>query len=170
MSTGFSSIEEPAEEAVSQTAFEDLRTIERSSRVSKLRAILLSFAVICFNAFGNLSLAWGMKHMPSVGVNPVGYVQAMGNPYVAGGIGLLILWLLTRMTLMSWADLSFLLPLMSTGYIVAAALGKFVLNEPVGWGKWLGTFLIFAGSVVVGTTQHQTNQRSGNGRAKEARV
>ena len=170
MSTGFSSVEEPSEEAVLQTAFGDFLTTQDRIRVSKLRAISLSLFVICFNAVGNLSLAWGMKHLPAVGLNPLGYVQAMVNPYVAGGIGLLILWLLTRMALMSWADLTFVLPFMSVGYVVAAALGKFVLNEPVGWGKWVGIFLIFAGSLVVGTTDHQSNRPGNSDDCRAARL
>ena len=170
MSNGFSRVEEPAEEAVFQTASGDLRAIEDGISVSKLRAISLSFFVICFNAVGNLSLAWGMKHLPAVGINPFGYVQAMVNPYVASGIGLLILWLLTRMALLSWADLSFVLPFMSVGYVVAAALGRFVLNEAVGWGKWAGIFLIFAGSLVVGTTDHQSDRPSDNDRGREAQA
>jgi drug/metabolite transporter (DMT)-like permease len=126
------------------------------NRTPKVKAIVLSIAVVCFNAFGNLSLAWGMKHLPPVGVRPLGYVEAMVNPYVATGISLLILWLLTRMALMSWADLSFALPLMAMGYVVAAALGRFVLDESVGFAQWAGIFLIFAGSAVVSTTQHCT--------------
>jgi len=117
---------------------------------------MLSTLVVCFNAFGNLSLAWGMKHLPPVGVRPLGYVEAMVNPYVATGMSLLILWLLTRMALMSWADLSFALPVMAMGYVVAAALGRFVLAESVGMAQWAGIFLIFAGSAVVSTTQHCT--------------
>ena len=81
-------------------------------------------AVILLNAIGNLSLTWGMRHIAeTMGLNPVDYVRAMINPFVAGGIGLLILWLLTRMALMSWADLSFVLPVTSIGYVLVAFLG-----------------------------------------------
>jgi drug/metabolite transporter (DMT)-like permease len=62
------------------------------------------------------------------------------------------------MALMSWADLSFVLPLMAIGYIVATVLGRFVLNEHVGLPQWFGTFLIFGGSVLVGTTHHRSSE------------
>ena len=110
-----------------------------------------------FNAIGNLSLAWGMKHVgQALAWNPLGYVHAMVNPFVAIGIALLIMWLLTRMALLSWADLSFVLPLTGVGYILAAVFGKLFLNESVTAGHWLGTLLIFAGTALVGTTDHQT--------------
>lgn len=123
----------------------------------KLKTFLLAFAVILFNAVGNLCLAWGMKHLgESMGWNPLGYIRAILNPFVASGIALLILWLLTRMALMSWADLSFALPLTGVGYVLAAVLGTLFLAEAVSPKHWLGTLLIFAGAAIVGTTEHQT--------------
>jgi len=81
----------------------------------------------------------------------------MTNPFVACGIVFLILWMLTRMALMSWADLSFTLPLMALGYIMAAILGKFVLHEMVTARQWLGTAFIFGGIALVGSTTHRTD-------------
>ncbi|MFL6464046.1 MAG: EamA family transporter [Bryobacteraceae bacterium] len=130
-------------------------------RSLKARTLLLVFLVIFFNALGNLLLAWGMKHVTeSVGINPLSYLHAMLNPAVAGGIFLLILWLLTRMALLSWADLSFVLPLTSLGYVLAAVLGKVFLNEAVTPGHWIGTALIFAGTFLVGSTQSKTNEKA----------
>ncbi len=99
-----------------------------------------------------------MKHFAlRVGFDPAVYLQAMLNPSVALGITLLILWLLTRMALLSWADLSFVVPVTGIGYFLAAVLGKLFLNESITSAQWLGTFLIFAGTVMVGTTRQKTN-------------
>jgi uncharacterized membrane protein len=117
-------------------------------------------AVILLNAVGNLSLAWGMKHFAqSLAWNPVNYVRAMFNPYVAFGIAVLILWLLTRMALLSWADLSFIIPMTGTGYILAAVLGVWFLKESVSTARWMGVFLIFAGTSLVGLTAQKTESR-----------
>ena len=114
-------------------------------------------AVVLFNAVGNLSLAWGMRHVTqSMGLNPLSYVKAMANPYVAAGILMLVLWMLTRMALLSWADLSFVLPLTGIGYILAAVFGKFFLGETIVASHWIGTVLIFAGTAMVGSTDQQT--------------
>ena len=102
-----------------------------------------------------------MKHSSeTVGLNPLGYIRVMLNPAVALGILLLISWLLMRMTLLSWADLSFVLPLTSLGYILAAVLGYAVLHEAITPGHWLGTILIFAGTILVGTTEGKTTEYS----------
>jgi uncharacterized membrane protein len=115
-------------------------------------------AVTIFNVLGNLSLAWGMKHLTlQVGIDPRGYLQAMINPFVALGIVLLVLWLLTRMALLSWADLSFVLPVTGIGYFLAAVMGAVFLHEVITPAEWIGTVLIFAGTVLVGTTKQNTN-------------
>jgi uncharacterized membrane protein len=129
--------------------------------VSRVRIFALVFGVICLNALGNLSLAWGMKHAgESVNLNPLSFLRVMMDPAVATGIVLLILWLLSRMTLLSWADLSFVLPLTSLGYVLAAVFGKVFLNETVTGAHWLGTGLIFVGTTIVGTTDSKTSERT----------
>ena len=114
--------------------------------------------MVVLNAIGNTSLAWGIKHFTErVRLNPIIYIHAMLNPFVAGGICLLVLWLLTRMALLSWADLSFALPITGVGYILVAILGKLFLNETITPAHWAGTLLIFLGTLMVGTTRHKTD-------------
>lgn len=126
-----------------------------NSRLLKTYAILLLF--IAQKAVGNLSMAWGMKRLPSdPGANPLLYIRAMLDPYVAIGIAALILALLTRMVLLSLADLSFVLPVTAIGYAVAAFLGKVVLHETVSAQRWAGTFLICVGAALVGSTPRKT--------------
>ena len=121
-----------------------------STRLSS-RAYRLLALVLVLRPFGNLSLAWGMRHFSSMlAANPFLYLRAMFNPFVAVGIGALVLGLLTRMALLSVADLSIVLPLTASGYILSTFLGKVVLGEEVTANRWLGTVLIFAGAVVVG--------------------
>lgn len=125
-------------------------------RRTHAETLLLACAVITLNAFGNLALASGMKHREVLGINPLGYISALFDPLVAAGAGLLILWLLTRMALMSWADLSFVVPITAAGYVLSAILGRVFLGEQVSLEQWLGMALIVAGSVLVGTTSHKT--------------
>jgi uncharacterized membrane protein len=70
----------------------------------------------------------------------------------------MILALLTRMALLSLADLSFVLPVTAVGYILAALLGKVFLHELVTPQRWLGTVLIFAGAMLVGSTPRSTTE------------
>ena len=102
-----------------------------------------------------------MRHIAiAVGLNPLDYIRAMLNPFVALGILLLILWLLMRMALLSWADLSFVMPITSIGYVLSAALGVWFLAEVVNPVHWTGTLLIFAGTLLVGATKPNTRSLS----------
>jgi uncharacterized membrane protein len=119
---------------------------------SALRVYLVLLLFIALKATGNLSLAWGMKHLPAAGANPLSYVRAMIDPFVAIGVASLIFALLTRMVLLSLADLSFVLPVTAIGYVIATFLGKVVLHETVTSRRWTGTVLIFIGAILVGST------------------
>src|ERR1700733_11237850 len=126
-----------------------------SSALIKTYAVLLFF--LALKAGGNTSMAWGMKQVPEkMSINPALYLRAMLNPFVAMGIAALILALLTRMALLSLADLSFVLPVTAIGYVIAVFLGKVFLHETVTRQRWLGTLLIFAGAVLVGSTSRDT--------------
>jgi drug/metabolite transporter (DMT)-like permease len=127
----------------------------RSARILGLTGL-----VILLNVFGNLSLDWGMKHISeAVGINPLHYLKAMVNPFVALGIALLIIWLLTRMVLLSWADLTLVLPLTAVGYVINALLDVPLLHETVSPRRWAGTFCIFAGVALVSTAlRGETNK------------
>lgn len=128
-----------------------LRNSEARPTSLSARAYRLLALVLVLRPFGNLSLAWGMRHFSSVlGINPTVYVQALFNPYVALGVGALILGLLTRMALLSVADLSVVLPLTASGYIISTFLGRVMLREDVSTYRWFGTVLIAAGAVIVG--------------------
>jgi drug/metabolite transporter (DMT)-like permease len=113
------------------------------------------FLVILSQPLGNLALTMGMKHRELA--SPLDYLEAIFSPYVAMGIVLLIVWLLSRMALLSWADLSYILPLTAVGYIATAIIGRFILNEQISWMRWSGTLLIVAGTSLVSMTGTQTS-------------
>jgi drug/metabolite transporter (DMT)-like permease len=126
-----------------------------SGGVLKTYFVLLLF--LALRAVGNSSMAWGMKQVPEkMSMNPALYLRAMLEPFVALGVVALILALLTRMALLSLADLSFVLPVTAIGYVIAVFIGKVFLHETVTRQRWLGTLLIFAGAALVGTTTRST--------------
>jgi len=111
--------------------------------------------VIVSQPLGNLFLTIGMKGR--VLGSPWDYVASIFTPHVALGIVLLIVWLLSRMALLSWADLSYVLPLTAIGYIITAVIGRVVLNEQISLARWSGTLLIVAGTALVGMTDSRTS-------------
>jgi drug/metabolite transporter (DMT)-like permease len=72
-------------------------------------------------------------------------ILAIRNPWVVGGILLLMAFFAAYMTALSWADLTYVLPATSFGYVILALIAKFVLHEQVTPARWLGILLITAG-------------------------
>lgn len=125
-----------------------------------IRTYLWLLLFLALRACGNLSLALGTKRLPqTLAADPLVYLRSMLDPFVAGGIVMLIVALLARLALLSVADLSFVLPMTAIGYVVAAVLGRFVLHEAVSPWRWLAVLLIFAGAALVGSTPHTTTAR-----------
>ncbi len=127
----------------------------RDAQALKTWSVLLIF--LALKAAGNSWMAWGMKQVPEkMSMDPSLYLRAMLNPFVAMGVMALILALLTRMALLSLADLSYVLPVTAIGYVIAVFLGKVFLHETVSHQRWMGTLLIFAGALLVGSTSRKT--------------
>ncbi len=91
-------------------------------------------------------LSHGMKQAGSISLNHLqSVVFAVLNPWVAIGILLLLAFFATYMTALSWADLTYVLPATSLGYVVLALVARFVLHEHVSPLRWLGIALITGG-------------------------
>ncbi len=121
-------------------------------RASRPRVWFLTAFVVLANVVGNLALSWGMKHPLHLEWTGIAMLDALWNPYVALGILLLATWTLSRITLLSWADLSFVLPVTSVGYVLNALIGYFVYDEQISPARWFGTALILSGTVLTGST------------------
>jgi uncharacterized membrane protein len=97
-----------------------------------------------------------MKQLGDIGNSPLALIGALFHPWVALGVALLILWTLTHMALLSWADLSYVLPVTAIGYVLTALSGEFLLGETITMGHWAGILLITAGVTLVGVTRPAT--------------
>jgi uncharacterized membrane protein len=127
---------------------------------SRTRVSLLTAFVVAANVLGNFALSWGMKHPNGLVLTGIGPVDSLINPWVLVGILLLAVWTLSRVTLLSWADLSFVLPVTSVGYVLNAVMGHFVLNEAISLQRWLGTALILSGTILTAATPPRAESRS----------
>jgi len=91
-------------------------------------------------------LSHGMKQTGAISLHhPQGLILAVLNPWVAVGIALLLAFFATYTTALSWADLTYVLPATSLGYVLLALIAKFVLHEQVSPMRWLGIALISGG-------------------------
>lgn len=113
----------------------------------RVKTWICASVVVLSNLFGNLFMKRGM---PSELATPLDYITVLFRPWVAAGVLLLILWMLSRMALLSWADLSYVVPVTAVGYVLVAIAGRVMLNEQITGRRWAGIALIVAGVALVG--------------------
>jgi drug/metabolite transporter (DMT)-like permease len=124
-----------------------------------LKTFVFAALAVLSNVAGNAALSRGLRGAPTAA--PHQFLEALIDPWVALGTGLLLLWLFSHMALLSWADLSYVLPVTSAGYALAALAGKFFFDEAVSPARWAGICLIAVGVAVVGRTPPKTTAAAG---------
>jgi len=127
----------------------------------RLKTWIFTVIVVFSNAFGDFFMKRGLPESAQLSA-PVQFLGALFQPWVALGVVLLIVWQLSRMALLSWADLSYVLPVTSVGYVVVALIGKFLLDESITGRRWAGIVLIMAGVSLVGSSAPSTVARHSN--------
>lgn len=114
------------------------------------RKYLVLAAVTIFGALGDPLLSHGMKQIGALSLSNLStLILAVFNPWVACGIVLLMGFFAAYLTALSWADLTYVLPATSLGYVILALIAKFILHENVSSTRWAGIVLISAGVAFV---------------------
>jgi drug/metabolite transporter (DMT)-like permease len=107
---------------------------------------LVLAGVALFASAGDSLLSRGMKDIGGISLhNLSALISAVRNPWIILGILFLIAFFAAYMSALSWADLTYVLPATSIGYVVLALIAKFVLHEQVTMLRWVGILLISAG-------------------------
>jgi drug/metabolite transporter (DMT)-like permease len=110
------------------------------------RKYLVLAGVTVFAAAGDAMLSHGMKQAGNISVHHLqSVILAIVNPWVAIGIFLLLAFFATYMTALSWADLTYVLPATSLGYVLLAFVARFLLHEHVSALRWMGIAFITGG-------------------------
>ena len=119
--------------------------------------ILMTVAVVAVT----LGDIWMSQTMKSVGeikvacvrdlISVVGRVLSIPRFWMAvsGMVTFFFIWT----SILSYADLTFVLPLTALTYVLNAALAPWLLNEVVSPTRWAGVFLITAGVALVGLSE-----------------
>jgi uncharacterized membrane protein len=130
---------------------------ERRLRIKTLVMVLAM--VVCANA-GDLLLKRGMTEIGAVQLTASGLAQAFRLTVASGTIWVAILFLsgfmLSYMTVLSWADYSYVMPAGAFGYALLTLLAVVFLHESVSARRWVGVVLICAGVLLVGQTKPRT--------------
>ena len=126
----------------------------------RMKTLMMVFAMVFYGTVGDLLLKHGMTRIGAVQFPQVGLTQAFRMIVSSGTIWVAIIFLigfmLTNMTVLSWADYSYVMPASAFGYAVVTFAGMTVLGETVTLRRWFGVALICSGVILVGQTRPRT--------------
>jgi drug/metabolite transporter (DMT)-like permease len=119
------------------------------------------FVMMVCATTGDSLLKRGMTQIGPVTLDHTGLFQAfrlaMTSPTIWLAILFLIGFMLSNMTVLSWADYSYVMPASAFGYVAVTFVGMTLLGETVSPRRWIGVALICAGVFLVGQTKPSTS-------------
>ena len=123
------------------------------------KTAVLTVAVIITNVVGNLMLSRGMQHIgASFSAAPLAYVRGVLSPWTLAGVVILCSWMVLDLALLSRADLTFVLPMTASAYVLIAIAGHVFFREQAGLTRWIAIGLITAGAALAGETPPKTTE------------
>ena len=125
-----------------------------SHRILRNRTRLLVIAMVLFTSFGNILLSMGMSKIGQVSIDsPESLLSAFVHTVTSGmvwlGIFSLLLYFVSYLLVLTWADHSFVMPASAVGYPIVTFLGYAILHEPVTFAGWMGVAMICLGVMLV---------------------
>jgi uncharacterized membrane protein len=133
-----------------------------SEKRLRIKTLIMVLAMVVCAVTGDLLLKRGMSEAGAVEFTGAGLGHALVHMATSGMIWLGILFLLgfmaSQMTVMSWADYSYVMPAGAFSYALQTFLAVVVLHEVVSTKRWIGVFLICIGVVLVGQTKPRTTE------------
>ncbi|MBK9313261.1 MAG: EamA family transporter [Acidobacteria bacterium] len=126
-----------------------------------MRTFLVLLIAICAQTLGDVFLTRGMKSIGEIDtLNAIELLQigvkVFTTPYIWLGIVILGIFFGLYLIALSWADLSYVLPVTAFGYVLNAIMSWQLLGEKISTARWLGTIIICAGVALVSGTEQRT--------------
>jgi drug/metabolite transporter (DMT)-like permease len=119
-----------------------------------VKTFIVIFLATLSAAVGEVLLSYGMRRQGQIDLTKLSQwvnliLSVVRNPYVFTGVVFLGIFFFLYLAALSWADLSFVLPLTAMSYFFAALMAKFILKEDVSWIRWAGTIIIIIGITLI---------------------
>jgi drug/metabolite transporter (DMT)-like permease len=110
--------------------------------------------IVATGTGGELCVARAMRQTGEVtDFRPSAVLRALGAAlrlrWLWLGLALLAAYFVTLLAILSFENVSFVIPMTALGYVVGALGGKFFLGERVETRRWLGVLLVCAGVALV---------------------
>jgi drug/metabolite transporter (DMT)-like permease len=119
-----------------------------------MRAAVLLFVIVCGGTGGEIAVARAMKQIGEVhDFSPFNIfrvaIRAIQRPWMLCGIALLAMAFFVLLAILSWENVSFVIPITAVSYLAGPLGAKVLLGERVSPVRWLGVALVCIGVTLV---------------------
>ena len=118
-----------------------------------MKTFLLLTTLILSGSIGEVLSARGMKEIGDVsfrvGALLKAVARAVRNRWLIGGVFFMAVSFFSFLSLLSYADLSYVLPMTAVSYVISTIGARFFLKERITGARWLGTMLVTVGVALV---------------------
>jgi drug/metabolite transporter (DMT)-like permease len=123
-----------------------------------LKTVIVLTIMVLAGACGDVLVSKGMKQVGEITTaQPLELlragVRAARNPYVVTGVVSLAVYFFSFSTVLSWADVSLVVPISALSFLLTTYVAQHTLGEHVTLPRWCGTILIVLGVVLVARSQ-----------------
>ena len=115
-----------------------------------MKTVIVIAIIVLADAAGDVLITKGMKQVGEVSAFNLRVLLSMArrviqNRSFLSGILFMAVTFFSFLTVLSWADLSFVFPATSLVYVVGTLGAKFILRETVTLQRWAGILLVSLG-------------------------
>ena len=115
-----------------------------------MRLLIFITIVVLSGSAGDIAVSHAMKQMGDVHpFTPAVIFRVLGRAFRTGwiwiGISLMAVAFFSLLALLSWADVSVVIPATALSYVTGAVGAKFLLHEEVRPVRWAGVMLVCLG-------------------------
>jgi drug/metabolite transporter (DMT)-like permease len=119
-----------------------------------MRTLIFIAIIVLGGTAGDLSVSHAMKRIGEIEtLRPAAIARVLIRAFQVGwiwiGISLMALSFFSLLALLSWADVSVVVPATALSYVAAAFGAKYLLHEEVAPLRWAGVLLVCAGVALV---------------------
>ncbi len=119
-----------------------------------MRAAVLLFVIVCGGTGGEIAVARAMKQIGEVhDFSPANIfrvaIRSLRRPWMWCGIVLMAMAFFALLGILSWENVSFVVPVTAVSYVAGPLGAKVLLGERVSPVRWLGVALVCVGVMLV---------------------
>ena len=118
-----------------------------------MKTFLLLAMLVVFSSLGEILSARGMKQIGEVSFRPRLLLRTIPrlftNRNLIVGVACLAVSFFSFLSLLSYADLSYVVPLTAVSYLTNTIGSKFLLHEKISKARWWGTLLVTLGVAII---------------------